>query len=80
MADGEWLSVDGMALRSIRYLPSSILAASTSAIGGVRFWALNFELLGLDFPGFQRLCTQNQLAGSRRIAVSKARLISLAIA
>src|ERR1035441_3773536 len=34
----------------------------------------------LLLSGFQRLCTQNQLAGSRRTAVSKARFTSPMIA
>src|SRR3989442_2382837 len=44
---------------------------SISALGT---WRLGFGVFHL--PGFQRLWTQNQFAGSRRMATSKARLTS----
>src|SRR5574341_1521741 len=51
---------------------------SVTVIAGLAVAATGF--LADAERGFQRLCTQNQLAGSRRMAASKARLISAVMA
>src|SRR5438876_6541833 len=72
---------DGLTSRILR-LHSLLLYPRPSGLWTVDFrlrtsdfglWTLDF---GLSTWGFQRLCTQNQLAGSRRTAASKARLTS----